>query len=75
MNAAGDYLAARRELASRYVIPWLNALHGRDANSYASMLYELCLEFVGQSFLISEEEAGEVWVLNNVVSSLGLTFD
>lgn len=44
MNNGGDYIAARRALHSRYVIPWLLALHDQDAYMYAKLVYDICLD-------------------------------
>lgn len=40
MNNGGDYVAARRALLSRYVVPWLLALHNLDEIAYPALLYE-----------------------------------
>ncbi|THH33844.1 hypothetical protein EUX98_g253 [Antrodiella citrinella] len=40
----GDYVAARRALARRYVSPWLLAFHDKDVNAYAVLLYDLTAE-------------------------------
>lgn len=53
-NAAsngGDYVATRRALAHRYVVPWLLAFHDRDINSYATLLYDLTAEHAEGSLI------------------------
>ncbi|TCD71880.1 hypothetical protein EIP91_000012 [Steccherinum ochraceum] len=40
----GDYVATRRALAERYVVPWLLALHDKDINAYAVLVYDLTAE-------------------------------
>ncbi|KAH8106968.1 hypothetical protein BXZ70DRAFT_1003857 [Cristinia sonorae] len=59
----GDYVASRRALASRYVVPWLLAFHDKDINAYANIIYDLTTEYAEGGFTddyslleLSEEE-------------------
>lgn len=44
VNNGGDYIAARRALLLRYVMPWLLALHDQDTHMYAKLVYDICLD-------------------------------
>lgn len=41
----GDYVATRRSLLSRYVAPWMLALHDQNIMNYATMIFDLVTEF------------------------------
>ncbi|KAJ3559109.1 hypothetical protein NM688_g537 [Phlebia brevispora] len=41
----GDYVATRRALLSRYVAPWMLALHDHDILSYATTVFDVLTEF------------------------------
>ncbi|KAL0946866.1 hypothetical protein HGRIS_013032 [Hohenbuehelia grisea] len=43
VNNGGDYIALRRTLQTRYVVPWLLALHNLDPALYTNFLYEIAI--------------------------------
>ncbi|KAF9464728.1 hypothetical protein BDZ94DRAFT_1255766 [Collybia nuda] len=49
VNNGGDYVATRRALLTRYVIPWLLALHDQDSHMYAKLIYDICLDMEGNA--------------------------
>lgn len=41
-TSGGDYVSARRILLTRYIIPWMRALHALDTTAYAGILFDFC---------------------------------
>lgn len=39
----GDFISARRQLITRYVLPWLLSLHDLDSELYTDILFGACL--------------------------------
>lgn len=48
VNTGGDYLAVRNAMASKYILPWMEAVHEHDNNAYTVVLYELCEEVAAE---------------------------
>ncbi|KAG6909693.1 hypothetical protein DXG01_015894 [Tephrocybe rancida] len=62
VDNGGDYLATRRALLTRYVKPWLLALHDLDPVAYAALIYEasLSVEFAPASVERSETDNNNI---------------
>lgn len=43
-NNGGDYVATRRSLLAHYAVPWLQALHNEEPETYTDMLFDICLD-------------------------------
>ena len=41
----GDYVASRKALLQSYATPWMLALHDLDVAEYATILYDLLVEY------------------------------
>jgi len=49
VSSGGEYVQCRKQLLSRYALPWLASVHGLDPGLYAECLYGFCTEMAEAS--------------------------
>lgn len=75
-NNGKDYLDYRHALRSRYACRWLNALHARDFDGYARLLYDVCaslaleVDGVPETGIIAFDNTERVRALQQFIQSL-----
>ncbi|KAH9951250.1 hypothetical protein B0H21DRAFT_272251 [Amylocystis lapponica] len=58
-NNGGDYIAGRRDLLVRHVARWMLALHDRDIEAYAPMLFDLLVEIAEEGLYTDDYFLGK----------------